>query len=96
MRQPHAVNSALDWLHLPKWSKRFDHGFQMLFAHPSAFGFLHVLHTPDRTVDHSCVRSISAVFPRARGVVQLTLRPPGPSFPFGRGKMDSLAALGGR
>ncbi|CAK9095206.1 Mitochondrial metal transporter 2, partial [Durusdinium trenchii] len=28
------------------------------------------------------------------GVVQLTLRPPGPSFPFGRGKMDSLAALG--
>ena len=24
------------------------------------------------------------------GVVQLTLRPPGPNFPFGRGKLDSL------
>ena len=28
------------------------------------------------------------------GVVQLTLKPPGPNFPFGRGKLDSLAALG--
>lgn len=28
------------------------------------------------------------------GVVQLTLRPPGPNFPFGRGKLDSFAALG--
>lgn len=28
------------------------------------------------------------------GVVQLTLKPPGANFPFGRGKLDSLAALG--
>ena len=31
---------------------------------------------------------------RRAGVVQLTLKPPGANFPFGRGKLDSLAALG--